>query len=311
MLSVTPAPTFISDPLSSWTRLEVDAGGVSLSDTLLAGQTFCWRYNPAAQTWLGWIGGHPVELRQQGGRIIARAPRGFSRKSLLHYFRLDGSWEPVAAALEAIDDPILQEAMRTVPGLRCVREPIWECTANFICSSLKQIPHIMAINQSLRRSFGRPDAVSGLYSFPDPAQLHAAGEPALRACQLGFRAKHLSKTSAQLASGEFDFRSLDKLPTPEAALALTRLGGVGTKVAHCILIYAGDRFDAFPIDVWIERLMRQLYWKKRRAPKRAEIEALGRERFGPLQGLAQHYLFHWYRLRHSPGHASKVAALRS
>jgi len=273
-------------------RLHVPAPGLSLAHTLTSGQTFCWQFDPSILAWKGWIGGKPVQLFEKENAIEVEGD-GVSAAQVRHYFSLDLEWPALQKTLA--EDPHLAEALRSVSGLRIVREPWWECTSNFICSSLKQIVQIQQINTSLRSSFGSQDKPTGPFSFPSPEILAFSEEADLRLCKLGYRARHLHSAARQIAEQRFSWDALQSLSTEDASAHLQTLRGVGEKVARCILLYAGERHDAFPIDVWVERLMGDLYWKKKRKPKAADFDKLSTDLFGPHRGLAQLYLFHWFR----------------
>lgn len=275
-------------------RLQVKTEDFSLEHTLRSGHSFCWQWNPATGSWEGWIQGHFCEARQRGNSLEIESPAVLAEQEIRSYFRLEPEWEQLLECLPS-RDVHLALALAGARGLRCLREPWWECTANFICSSLKQIAQIAQINSRLREAFGERDPSSGRRLFPSPQRLAEAGEQALRACRLGYRAKHLHAAAAQIASGAWKWDALAGLPTREAAGELQRLPGVGDKIAHCILLYAAGRMDAFPVDVWMERLLRQLYRPRAKKQRREQWHQLGMRLFGAHRGLAQLYLFHWYR----------------
>lgn len=279
-------------PSSLPTRFRIPAPGLSLGHTLSSGQTFCWHFEPSTRAWRGWIAAQPVELFQMKDAVEARS-RSLKPEQIRHYFSLDLDWPAIVKTLSS--DPHLAEALRDVSGLRLVREPWWECTSNFICSSLKQIVQIQQINAALRGSFGPAFPETDLKGFPSPEDLAQTTEENLRQCKLGYRAGHLHHAARQIAGEGFDWNDLQSLSTEEASAHLQSLRGVGEKVARCILLYAGERHDAFPIDVWVERLMSDLYWKKRRKPKADDFDKLSFDLFGPNRGLAQLFLFHWFR----------------
>jgi N-glycosylase/DNA lyase len=286
-------------PSSLSTRFQVPAPGLSLQHTLSSGQTFCWQFESSTRIWRGWIANQPVELLQMKDAVEARS-LGLTPVQIRHYFSLDLDWPAILKTLAA--DPHLEEALREVSGLRLVREPWWECTSNFICSSLKQIVQIQQINASLRNSFGSLFPRTELRGFPSPQDLAQTTEESLRQCKLGYRARHLHHAARQIAEKEFNWDDLQSLSTADASAQLQSLRGVGEKVARCILLYAGERHDAFPIDVWVERLMGDLYWKKKRRPKADDFDKLSLDLFGPNRGLAQLFLFHWFRtVKSKPG----------
>ena len=263
---------------------------LDLAATLLGGQAFCWKESAPGE-FAGWIRGQPVTLSVRHRRLIWDNPL-VPGEALEHYLSLDLDLDPLLLPA-ASRDQWLPQARETHPGLRPLREDPWECLANFICSSLKQIVQIRQINERLRRAFGGPSR-----DFPSPARLARAGEKGLRQCQLGYRAKHLAATAKALARQPGLLHIPAAWPTERAAAHLEQLPGVGPKISRCVLLYAYGRWDAFPVDVWVARLVRELYFPRRRRPlPLSELEAWSEKQFGPARGLAQLALFHWYRTR--------------
>lgn len=262
---------------------------LDLNSTLLGGQSFCWNPNPDG-SFNGWIGGLPVQLRVIETTLIWDH-HDLSADLIGKYFCLDLNLPQLLG--DAAQDPWLSAAATTYPGLRPVREEPWECLVNFLCSSLKQIVQIQQINARLRTKFG-----SANRSFPSSEVLAQAGEKELRECGLGYRAKHVWNT-ALFVSRQPNFLLLPcQLPTTLAAQHLEQLPGVGPKISRCVLLYAYSRWDAFPVDVWVDRLIRELYFPRRRQTLRPEtLENWSLEKFGSGRGLAQLQLFHWFRTR--------------
>ena len=134
------------------------------------------------------------------------------------------------------------------------------------------------------------------FSFPTPERIAAATESELRACKMGFRAPHLLAAARQIADGKFDLNRPCHLPLAVARAELTKLRGVGGKIADCVLLFAYGFDGAFPVDVWVERALRQLYYPRRRVtPKR--LRHFAARHFGPHAGYAQQYLFHYIRMK--------------
>jgi N-glycosylase/DNA lyase len=214
------------------------------------------------------------------------------------YLGLDHDLKAITATFPA-GDAVLERAMAWCPGLRLLRQPYWECLATFITSSLKQVPHIRRISLTLRERFGQPVVSPGLpvqHTYPDPEALAAAGETALRECGLGYRAPFLHRAALALASGSVDPLSVAGLPDADALTALCSLHGVGEKIASCALLFAWERHGMFPIDVWIERALRDLYFPRRKSITARSIREFAMKHFGPYRGYAQQFLFHWARL---------------
>jgi len=265
--------------------------GFDLAATLSSGQAFSWRRGAAGQ-WRGWIGDRPCVAGLDGGRLHVLGG-GLTESEVARYFGLNVSMDKIFASFPA-DDPWLARARLFAPGLRILRQEPWETLCNFICSSLKQIVQIAQINHDLRVAFG-PKLRPGEHVFPSAAQLARVSEAELRACKLGFRARHLFVAARQIAAAEISLEHVATLPTAEARKELMRIRGVGEKVANCVLLFAYGRLEAFPIDVWVERVLRQLYFKNRRKISPGAMRLFSEHHFGPHGGYAQQFLFHWIR----------------
>ena len=270
--------------------LSLPAHGLDLDATLTSGQSFSWTRH-ADGRWRGWIAGNPCLVWMQDESMRVVGP-GLTTEAATRYFGLDLPLREIFASFPT--DPWLDRARAFTPGLRVLRQDPWETLCNFICSSLKQIVQIQQINTELRRALGEPIDPS-LHSFPSPERLAQATEEQLRACKLGFRAKHLFVAARQVASGEISLEKIDALPTGHAREALMQMRGVGEKVANCVLLFAYGRLEAFPIDVWVERVLRELYFKGSKRVKLARMRDFSKTHFGPHGGYAQQFLFHWIR----------------
>jgi len=268
---------------------------LDLHAILFGGQTFCWSKKDEG-VFSGWIEGKSVQLQVEGHSLHWNE-HAVTPASIRNFFCLD--LDLPATLGEGSHDPWIQMATHTHPGLRPVREDPWECLVNFLCSSLKQIVQIQQINARLRSAFGGKQG-----AFPSIEVLAQAGEQALRQCGLGYRAKHVAQTARIVSQSPNLLTIPSSLPTSLAAQKLEQLPGVGPKISRCVLLYAYSRWDAFPVDVWVDRLIRELYFPRRRKPFRLEeLEQWSHHQFGPGRGLAQLCLFHWYRTRPRSSHA--------
>ena len=256
--------------------------------TLNCGQVFHWK--PRGPGWSGMIGDEPCYLEQQGDTLLVTPAMTDKAR---HYLALDHDMGKIRASFPG--DDAMQTAAANFGGLRIIRQPYWECIATFITSAQKAVPHITQISHTLRQRYGRRVQVENetLHAYPTPAALAALEEADLRSCALGYRAKTMLKTARMIAAGEIDLDAIAALPTQAALTELTRLAGVGEKVANCALLFAYERLDAVPIDVWIERILRDTYRKTRSNP--AQLKAFAAKHFGPFAGYAQQMLFHQAR----------------
>lgn len=283
-----PEHRLVSEPPQ--VSLSLFSHGLDLDATLSSGQAFSWK-RTADGRWRGWIEGHPCIVWSQGDALRAVGPE-LSHTAVTRYFGLDLPLREIFASFPS--DPWLDRARAFAPGLRILRQEPWETLCNFICSSLKQITQIEQINHELRSAFGK-EMGEGLHYFPEASRIALASEAKLRACRLGFRARHLYVASRQIASSEVSLDRIATMRTEEAREELRRIRGVGEKVANCILLFAYGRVEAFPIDVWVERVLRRLYFNDNPRVKHERLRDFAEEHFGPFRGYAQQFLFHWIR----------------
>ena len=278
-------------------------GEFDLALTLNCGQVFHWQR--LGSGYAGTVGSTPVYVEQR--RRVLWVTKG-QAAALHRYFALDHPIEKIYATLPR--DPAMQAALAFCRGLRIIRQPLWECLATFITSALKQVAHIAQISHALRRRFGEPVGdIRGcaLFAYPSIERVAGLQEAELRACGLGFRAVSLLATAKRLATaargGESlleEWRAQDRA---DGLRALTELRGVGTKVANCVLLFGYEHLDAFPIDVWIERVLRERYFQNEPDASLVRLQRFSEEHFGSYGGYAQQYLFHHARAtaRKTPG----------
>ena len=193
----------------------------------------------------------------------------------------------------------MRAAVAACRGLRLLRQDPWECLASFILSSTKQIVQIRQVISLLCERYG--ESVAALpghgpaWGFPSPARLAGVSEAELRACKMGFRAPYLLATARRIAERQFDLARLSRLPLAEARCELAATAGVGRKIADCVLLFAYGFPSAFPVDVWVMKALRELYFPRRRVTLR-RLHQFAETHFGPNAGYAQQYLFHYMRV---------------
>ena len=272
---------------------ELSVQEFDLERTLGCGQIFHAMSlpGPSGPGWQVLVDHEPIFLCQRGEILLVTAGHEATARN---YLALDHPLETVYAAFPT--DPFSQAALTACRGLRSLRQPLWECLATFITSPMKQVAHIRQISLHLRERFGCPVRGSLINAYPSATRLAETSEDALRACGLGFRARSLFATAKAIACGSFDLTALDALPTDKARTLLCELPGVGRKVANCVLLFACERLDAVPVDVWMARIL-QAMRKKKSTP--LELERFSRRRFGAYAGYIQQYLFHHARMTKS------------
>lgn len=216
------------------------------------------------------------------------------------YFDLNRDYEKIKRQLENIDE-YLKTSIEYGKGIRILNQDLWETIISFIISANNNIPRIKGIIERISQKYGNEIEWNEkkYYTFPTPEQLKYVTVQEFRNLGLGFRDIRLYETTQMILNKEVDLENLRKNPnTQEVRNELLKLSGVGPKVADCILLFSDlKRFDVFPIDVWVRRVMNDLYIKESDESKvsKTKIEKLAEEKFGDLKGLAQQYLFYWRR----------------
>ncbi len=264
-----------------------------LDATLTCGQVFRWNRTTDGW-WYGVVSGRVIRIRQDGRRLtFSGAPASFIR----HYFSLDLDLNAILASVDR--DPFIHQSIREHRGLRVVRQPPWECTVSYICATNSNIPTIRRRISSIAEKCGSPVVAGGntYYAFPDPSAISCGGDDGLTACRLGYRKPYVSTTSGLVTNEKVWERRIRMLPCEEARGELMKLQGVGPKAADCILLFAFQKHESFPVDVWIRRIMQQHYLpdlSMDRPMTKSEydrIRSFAREHFGEYCGWAQEYLF--------------------
>ena len=216
------------------------------------------------------------------------------------YFDLKRDYEKIKEQLGNVDE-YLKTSIQYGKGIRILNQDLWETIISFIISANNNIPRIKGIIERISQKYGNEIEWNGkkYYTFPTYEQLKDVTVQEYRNLGLGFRDIRLYETTQMILNKEVDLEKLKNNPnTQEVRNELLRLSGVGPKVADCILLFSDlKRFDVFPIDVWVRRVMNDLYIKEDDETKvsKVKIEKLAEEKFGDLKGLAQQYLFYWRR----------------
>lgn len=269
---------------------EIAATDFDLARTLDSGQVFHWE--KVGEGYAGTIGSNGVYAEQRGKRLFFT---GTSAEVIGNYFALDHPLGKIRRSFP--NDPAMAAARDFCHGLRIIRQPHWECLATFITSSMKQVAHIRQISRTLRERYGTGRRVLDreVRTFPSAKRIAELAEDDLRACALGYRAKNLLATARLISSGEVDLERWKNFSDEPLRARLCELPGVGAKVANCVMLFAYERLRAFPIDVWIERVLTQKYFPRKRNVTAAQLRMFCDTYFGEHGGYAQQYLFHHAR----------------
>ena len=268
-----------------------------LDATLGSGQAFRWRRD--GDVYEGVIFDNVVEVRRvpEGVEFSCLPDAEDALAPLLSdYLGLNVDLTKVYDAISV--DERVGESIALYRGMRILRQDPWECLVSFVCSSASNIPRISRNVEDMCAAFGRPiPGPTARRSFPTPEELAEAGRERIFRLGLGYRAAYLAATARAVADGEVDLMALREDSYPHALDALTTLAGVGDKVANCVLLFSLDRLEAFPVDVWIIRVLREWYPDGTASNSPPKMRAWAQDYFGPYAGYANQYLFHDRRLR--------------
>lgn len=211
------------------------------------------------------------------------------------YFDLERDYGEIKQRLLEKDE-ILKEAIQTKNGIRILNQEFFETMISFIISQNKQIPHIKQIVGEISRRYGELlGEIDGkeYYSFPDAERLSLVTEEEFRDCKSGFRAPYLVDACKKVKEGVLKEEMLRELNSSEALTKLLEVKGIGEKVGNCVLLFGLSKREAFPVDVWVKRIMEHLYFHKE-TPKET-IMKFAKEHFESYGGYAQQYLFYFAR----------------
>ena len=280
----------------------------SLDLTLQCGQAFRWK--KIDEWWYGVVRQNVVKARQDESVIEFQTyPEELGSKFLENYFRLDDDLPKIYSSI--LKDEHIKVAVEEFKGLRLMRQEPWECLISYICATNKNIPAIKDMILNVSKRFGKKLLFDELefYTFPKPNDLANTSIEELKACKLGFRAERVLEVSRKISTREVNLGALRKLNCEEAKTELMKMPGVGPKVADCVLLFSLNKLEAFPLDVWMKRIVMKYYsdcfeptFVKKVLSKKSltlggynRIGLFGRKYFGKFVGYAQEYLYHFER----------------
>lgn len=210
------------------------------------------------------------------------------------YFDMDRDYSAIKNKLLEKDDK-LKDAIESMWGVRILNQDFFETLISFIISQNKQIPHIKKIVADISAKFGTYKGTYGgtdMYTFPTLEQLVNASEEDFKELKTGFRAPYIMDAIRRNMAGQFDRNELKSMDYDSCIKELMAIKGVGEKVANCVCLFGLGKKEAFPVDVWIKRIMETMYFGGVDTPK-DKIAAFAKEQFGELGGFAQQYLFYY------------------
>ncbi len=251
----------------------------------------CFRFNKTSEnTYSGVAFGKYIEISDTDGKINFHGANENDYKTIWHTFLdLDRDYASIITSFS--DDKVLYEAACTYSGIRILKQDLWETLCSFIISQNNNIPRIKGIIENMSKAFG--DKIVGFdgneyYTFPTAERLARAGVDEIFALKTGFRAKYIYDAACRVSSGETDFNKIKELEYNDALNELLKIKGVGPKVASCVLLFGFSRCEAFPVDVWVKKIL-AAYYSEEQSPHFS----------GQYAGIAQQYLFYYERCKNN------------
>lgn len=265
----------------------------SLAETLESGQCFRFEKNGEKGCYTVFAGDRAGVFMQKGKELFLCDGKMEDAPFWCQYFDLERDYGGLKKRL-ADGDSVMSEAAAFAPGIHLLRQEFFETLISFILSQNNHIPRIRGLISRLCIAYGKN--MGGWYSFPTLERLARADEDSLRRLGCGFRAGYIMDAVKKVSAGGYSAEELEILPTKDLRVRLMEIRGVGQKVADCVMLFSLGRYEVFPADVWIRRIMEMAYLGGETVSLRA-LQEKAAECFGAEAGFAQQYLFHYGRMK--------------
>ncbi|MBE6681500.1 MAG: DNA-3-methyladenine glycosylase 2 family protein [Ruminococcaceae bacterium] len=251
----------------------------------------CFRFSKHLSkndTYCGVAFGRYLEITQTDNDVIFNCDKDTYNNLWHSFLDLDNNYSLYIDSFS--NDTVLYEASKFSSGIRLLKQDPWETLCSFIISQNNNIPRIKGIIENMSKAYGESFECDGntYYSFPTAKALYDAGTDAIFALKTGFRAKYIYDAASKVAGGELDLNAIFDMPLDDAMQALMTIKGVGPKVASCVLLFGFSKYDAFPIDVWVKKILKNYY-----------SEGMSPHFTGKHAGIAQQYLFYYERCKNN------------
>ena len=266
------------------------------------GQCFRWNLQEDG-SYIGIVGENIITVKRKQNNIIINGKFKDDIKELCtKYFDLETNYEEIKDKLSKIDDN-MKNSIQYGKGIRILHQDVWEALISFIISANNNIPRIKGIIERLSKKYGKEIIWNNksYYTFPTPEELSKASIKDLRLLGLGFRDKRVFETTKMVKENSIDIQKLERIEDIDIIREeLLKFPGVGPKVADCIMLFSMKKYEVFPIDVWVKRVMTELYFNTSEKNINSNVSnkkilELANDKFEKLAGIAQQYLFYYFR----------------
>ena len=274
-------------------ELKLDVSYFNLKYTLECGQCFRWK-EIEPNTYIGVIKDRVLKVRQDNDTLYIISNKEENLEEVVRkYFGLDKDYEAIEKRIILSDEKV-KEALTHTSGLRHLNQDFFETLISYIISANNNIPRISKSVNEISKRYGTKVSLDNdeYYLFPTAKQLKNVTVDEYRDCGVGFRDKYIYDTVKRINDGTLNLEELNKLETPILRKELLNIMGVGPKVADCIMLFSCGRQEIFPIDVWVERIMKRLYFNNDDKTTKKQIAEYADKHFGTDGGIIQQHLFY-------------------
>lgn len=272
-------------------EIKIEVNYFNLKYTLECGQ--CFRWKKVDEYYIGIIKDRVVKIRQEENYLYILSNKEENlEEAVKEYFELDKDYELIERRIAKVDEYV-KKAVSNTSGLRHLNQDLFETIISYIISANNNIPRISKSVNEISKRYGKKIVFDNeeYYLFPTPEELKNVSMEEYRECGVGFRDKYIFNTVKEINDGNLNLDEIKELSTELLREKLLSLMGIGPKVADCILLFSCGRQEVFPIDVWVERVMKKLYFKEANVSKK-EILKYSDENFGSDAGIIQQHLFY-------------------
>ena len=271
-----------------------DVKDFNISHIFDCGQCFRWNREEDG-TYTGVVGNKVINVSQDGTNVVFNNVDIKDYEYLIkNYFDLETDYAQIKNLVNT--DDIMSKAIMFGYGIRILNQDEWETMISFMISANNRIPMIKKVIENLSASFGSFIGIyrgKDYYAFPTAEQLSNASLEKIKECKAGFRSPRIKEAANRFLQEKDIIYNIKNTSYEEGLNYLKTYCGIGDKVANCVLLFSMRQFDTFPVDVWVRRVMQELYVDKKTNDK--EIRKFAEDKFGKLSGYAQQYLFYYAR----------------
>lgn len=273
--------------------IEIKVECFNLKATLECGQCFRWKKIDENE-YIGVIKDRVIRVKQIGDMLKVWSNNEKDLKNVvINYFSLDKDYKKIEEEISCIDDNI-QKSLKNSSGLRHLNQDFFECLISYIISANNNIPRISKSVNEISKRYGKKVMFENeeYYLFPTINELKDVTIEDYRNCGVGFRDKYLYSTVNMIINDNIELEKLKKYDTLKLKKILLSFKGVGNKVADCILLFSCGKSEVFPIDVWVEKVMKKLYFDNKENVTKAQILEYACTNFRQYSGIVQQHLFY-------------------